>query len=253
MTEETEIKQALESVMGKIDEMIESMPDEPEYDYREEMPIDKTETPHQAISETQRANHPLIDFPDRHKRDLTLYGDEWQAAYTKALAIAESGGIVVAWGKRGTGKTQIAYQIARNATFRDTHFPQEWKDRFALPIRIRPCVYAKAMDIFMRMKNGFTRKDQPSELEIVESLVQAAFLVIDEAHVRGETKYEDDKLTHIIDKRYDAMRPTMLITNLTNKDFAAQLSPSILNRIEEIGGGIECNWQSYRKQTTQTK
>ena len=248
MNEETEIKQALQSVMGKIDEMIESMPDDPEYDYAEEMPIIEPETPRQAICEPQRANHPMVDFPERHGRELTLRGDEWQAAYTKALAIAESGGIIVAWGKRGTGKTQIAYQIAHKATFIDTHFPQEWKDRFALPVKTRPCIYAKAMDIFMRMKNGFQRKDQPSELDIVESLVQAAFLVIDEAHVRGETKYEDDKLTHIIDKRYDAMRPTMLITNLTNKDFAAQLSPSILNRIEEIGGGIECNWQSYRKQ-----
>jgi DNA replication protein DnaC len=238
----------LKSFLSKLDAMIEALPDEREYNYAEEMPIAEPETPLQAIFEPQMVNHPMIEFPDRHARELTLRGDEWQAAYTKALAIAESGGIIVAWGKRGTGKTQIAYQIARNATLRDTHFPQEWKDRFALPVKTRPCVYTKAMDIFMRMKNGFSRPDQPSELEIVEGLVQAAFLVIDEAHVRGETKYEDDKLTHIIDKRYDAMRPTMLITNLTNKDFAAQLSPSILNRIEEIGGGIECNWESFRKQ-----
>lgn len=234
--------------MGKIDEMIESMPDEPEYDYCEEMQIIEPETIAHKIAEPQMVNHPMIDFPDRHARELTLRGDEWQAAYAKALSIAESGGIIVAWGKRGTGKTQIAYQIARNATLRDTRFAQEWKDRFALPVKTRPCVYTKAMDIFMRMKNGFSRPDQPSELEIINGLIDAAFLVIDEAHVRGETKYEDDKLTHIIDKRYDAMRPTMLITNLTNKDFAAQLSPSILNRIEEIGGGIECNWESFRKQ-----
>jgi len=246
MSDETEIKQSLESVMGKIDQMIESMPDEPEYDYAEEMPIPAPEMPRQAIFRPERANHPLIDFPERHGQTVALHGEQWQAAYEKAIAIAESGGIIVAWGKRGTGKTQIAYQIARKAIFPSPYFPKEWKDQFPMPIKARPCVYAKAMDIFMRMKNGFQRKDQPSELEIVENLVQAAFLVIDEAHVRGETKYEDDKLTHIIDKRYDSMRPTMLITNLTNKDFAAQLSPSILSRIAEIGGGIECNWESYR-------
>jgi DNA replication protein DnaC len=238
----------LNSFLSKLDEMIEALPDEREYNYSEEMPITEPETPRQAICEPQMVNHPMIDFPDRHARELTLRGDEWQAAYTKALSIAESGGIIVAWGKRGTGKTQIAYQIARNATLPNPYFPKEWRDGFQPIIKVRSCVYTKAMDIFMRIKNGFQRKDQPSELEIVEGLVQAAFLVIDEAHVRGETKYEDDKLTHIIDKRYDAMRPTMLITNLTNKDFAAQLSPSILNRIEEIGGGIECNWESFRKQ-----
>jgi len=245
MTDETD----LSAVMSKINAMIEALPDGAE---EQELPP----IPQAEIERTEKMAakvlHPLIDFPDRHRRVTELRGDEWQAAYQKALSIAESGGIVVAWGQRGTGKTQIAFEIASKGIFHDPYFPPAHRDGFSLPIKSRPCIYAKAMDIFMRMKNGFQRKDQPSELEIVESLAQAAFLVIDEAHVRGETKYEDDKLTHIIDKRYDAMRPTMLITNLTNKDFAAQLSPSILSRISEIGGGIECNWQSYRKQPQTT-
>jgi DNA replication protein DnaC len=248
MNNETETKEALDAVMSKIDALIEAAPDTPEHEDAE-MPIPTPETPLQAISAPKRADHPLIDFPERHRHAGELRGDEWRAAYHRALEIAQSGGIVVAWGQRGTGKTQIAYEIATHGVFHDAYFPLAYRDGFSMPIKARPCVYVKAMDIFMRMKNGFSRKDQPSELDIVESLVQAAFIVIDEAHVRGETKYEDDKLTHIIDKRYDAMRPTMLITNLTNKDFAAQLSPSILSRISEIGGGIECNWQSYRKQT----
>jgi DNA replication protein DnaC len=248
MNTETETKEALDAVMSKIDALIEAAPDTPDHEDAE-MPIPAPETPLQAISALKRADHPLIDFPERHRHAGELRGDEWQAAYEKAIGIAQSGGIVVAWGQRGTGKTQIAYEIATHGIFHDPYFPPAYRDGFSMPIKARPCVYVKAMDIFMRMKNGFSRKDQPSELDIVESLVQAAFLVIDEAHVRGETKYEDDKLTHIIDKRYDAMRSTMLITNLTNKDFAAQLSPSILSRITEIGGGIECNWQSYRKQT----
>jgi DNA replication protein DnaC len=248
MNNVTETKEALDAVMSKIDALIEAAPDTPEREDTQ-MPIPAPETPLQAIFAPKRADHPLIDFPERHRHAGELRGDEWRAAYEKALGIAQSGGIVVAWGQRGTGKTQIAYEIARKGIFHDQYFPPAYRDGFSMPIKARACVYVKAMDIFMRMKNGFSRKDQPSELDIVESLVQSAFLVIDEAHVRGETKYEDDKLTHIIDKRYDAMRPTMLITNLTNKDFAAQLSPSILSRISEIGGGIECNWQSYRKQT----
>jgi DNA replication protein DnaC len=74
-------------------------------------------------------------------------------------------------------------------------------------------------------------------------------LIIDEAQVRGETKFEDDLLTTLIDKRYDGVRATMLITNLGRKEFAATLSPSIISRIEQIGCGIECNWQSYRTKT----
>ena len=103
------------------------------------------------------------------------------------------------------------------------------------------------MDIFIELKSAFKSSDT-TEKQIIDKLVEAVFLVIDEAHVRGDTKFEDDKLTHIIDKRYDAMRATMLITNLDKRDFAEQLSPSIKSRLLEIGGGIECNWESFRKQ-----
>ena len=194
-----------------------------------------------------RANIPLIGFPDRHRANTELSGTEWQEAYQKALEIAESGGIIVCYGRRGTGKTQIAVEIARNGKLPHSEKPRaEWTMQ-SHP-EYRPALYVKAMEIFIDMKNSFQRPSAPSEKAIIEKLASAAFLVIDEAHVRGETKYEDDKLTHIVDKRYDAMRPTMLITNLQRKEFAAQLSPSILSRIEEQGGGIECNWESFRKQ-----
>lgn len=194
---------------------------------------------------------PLIGFPDRHRANTELSGDEWQQAYKKALEIAESGGIIVCYGRRGTGKTQIAVEIAKNAKLPHSEKPRaEWTMK-SHPEH-RPAIYCKAMEIFIDLKNSFQRPAVPSEKAIIEKLASAAFLVIDEAHVRGETKYEDDKLTHIVDKRYDAMRPTMLITNLQRKEFASQLSPSILSRIEESGGGIECNWESFRKHNKTT-
>ena len=198
-----------------------------------------------------RHNIPLIGFPDRHRANTELFGTEWQEAYQKALEIAESGGIIVCYGRRGTGKTQIAVEIARNAKLPHSEKPRaEWTMK-SHPEH-GPALYYKAMEIFIDLKLGANRPKEPSEKQVLKHLIAAAFLVIDEAHVRGETKYEDDKLTHIIDKRYDAMRPTMLITNLQRKEFAAQLSPSILNRIEEHGGGIECNWESFRKQNKTT-
>ena len=143
--------------------------------------------------------------------------------------------------------TQIAYEIARNANFKNTHHKPVYRDGFCLQSKARSCVYIKAMDIFIELKSAFKSSDT-TEKQIIDKLVEAVFLVIDEAHVRGDTKFEDDKLTHIIDKRYDAMRATMLITNLDKRDFAEQLSPSIKSRLLEIGGGIECNWESFRKQ-----
>jgi DNA replication protein DnaC len=214
-------------------------------------PTDAPQTPATPVSATSKVRIPLIGFPDRHRANTELSGDEWKEAYRKALAIAEFGGIIVCYGRRGTGKTQIAVEIAQNAKFNHAELPRrEWK--MQSHAEYGPAIYMKAMEIFIDLKLGANRPKEPSEKQVLKYLIAAAFLVIDEAHVRGETKYEDDKLTHIIDKRYDAMRPTMLITNLQRKEFAAQLSPSILSRIEEQGGGIECNWESFRKQNKPT-
>jgi len=235
-----EEKQAAQ-FLGNLDALIAAAPDDVE------MPVIEQNCPATPFSGEKHQTRPLIGFPDRHGRELTLYGDEWQAAYEKALKICESGGIAVAYGKRGTGKTQMAREIALNACFSNPCFPAKREGKWSATYEPRPSLYYKAMDIFIELKNSFGRNDQPSEKQIIANLVDAVFLVIDEAHVRGETKYEDDKLTHILDKRYDAMRATMLITNIPRNEFAKQLSPSILSRIEEIGGGIECNWESYRK------
>jgi DNA replication protein DnaC len=179
-----------------------------------------------------------IDFPERHASTAEIHEGEWLAAYQTAKTACEDGRLVIAFGKRGTGKTQMALSIAKTADFPDTQ-TREGKSR--------PAIYRKAMDIFLELKATFG-KNARTEKEIIDNLVDCAFLVIDEIHVRGESKYEDDKITHIIDKRYDAMRPTMIITNLMRKELVAQLSPSVMSRMEEIGTEIECTWQSFRPQ-----
>jgi|688.fasta_scaffold52455_3 DNA replication protein DnaC len=205
------------------------------------------------ISESSRVSIPIIGQTTRHGDSVEIFGDEWQAAYERAKICAERGGLIVAYGGRGTGKTQMAFHLARNANFPNVSLPAIYKNGFTPEYRSRPAIYIKAMEIFLDCKHSFSRKDAPTVKEILQKLEDAAFLIIDEAQVRGETKFEDDMLTHLIDKRYDGERATMLITNLGRKEFAATLSPSIISRIEQIGCGIDCNWQSYRTKTNNTK
>jgi len=209
--------------------------------------------PATLVLQPTRVNIPIIGQTTRNGYSVTIHGDEWQAAFLRAKECAENGGLIVAYGGRGRGKTQMAFHLARTANFPNCQFPPIYKNGFTPEHRNRPAIYLKAMEIFVDAKHSFNRKEAPTIKEILQKLEDAAFLIIDEAQVRGETKFEDDLLTTLIDKRYDAVRATMLITNLGRKEFAATLSPSIISRIEEIGCGIECNWQSYRtKKTNET-
>jgi DNA replication protein DnaC len=82
---------------------------------------------------------------------------------------------------------------------------------------------------------------------VIQEYCEAALLVIDEVQVRAETKFEDDKLTAIIDARYAADMPTILISNYTWEKLASTLSPAVIDRIEENGAKLLFNWESFRR------
>lgn len=232
------IDQSLDNIFRKLETVIDD-----NEKTQASLPTGKAATP---VSEPNRVSIPIIGQTTRHGDSVAIYGNEWQSAYERAKECAEAGGLIIAYGGRGTGKTQMAFHLARNANFPNASFPPIYKNGFSPEYRTRPAIYLKAMEIFVDSKHSFNRKEAPTIKEILQKLEDAAFLIIDEAQVRGETKFEDDLLTTLIDKRYDGVRSTMLITNLGRKEFAATLSPSIISRIEQIGCGIECNWQSYR-------
>jgi DNA replication protein DnaC len=129
-------------------------------------------------------------------------------------------------GGRGTGKTQMVVEIARGLLGK------------------KPVRYTKAVEIFISLRGAF--RDGGDEESIISSWCKPDLLIVDEAHVRGETAFEDMMLTHIVDKRYDGMKDTILISNQTADEFAKSLRVSITSRMNESGGMIECQWPSYR-------
>jgi DNA replication protein DnaC len=53
-------------------------------------------------------------------------------------------------------------------------------------------------------------------------------------------------LTHLIDRRYDSMLPTLLIANLSLGQYERTVPLSVRSRIAETGGVKVCDWPSYR-------
>ena len=185
-----------------------------------------------------------IDFPERHRAQIDLVGDEWTATYQKALQTANACGIVALIGGRGTGKTQMAWQIAKNIRLanvntvnRDSGFTKEIN---------RPAIYRTAMEIFVELRSTYAPKAEKTEWQLMKEYENAALLVIDEINVTTGNNFEDLKMTAIMDKRYQRLRPTILIGNVDLQQFIDRMGKSVINRIEEDGIILSCNWQSYR-------
>ena len=187
----------------------------------------------------------LKGFPKRYKDSVTPTGIEWWEGFYRTLETINNGGIALLYGKHGTGKTRMAYEIAKVCAPPNN---QTTVGRGSSMVkRDLPCVYTTAVNLFMEIRETYKKESERTERGIINDYSNAAFLVIDEIQDRGETAFEDQKLTAIIDARYMDNKPTLLISNHDRKRFAESLSPAVLDRIRENGCGVHFSWESYRK------
>ncbi len=168
---------------------------------------------------------------ERHKsfRPEESTNDDWKRVYYAIREKIETGAIFAVVGNRGVGKTQLGSSLIGHCAFN--------LDKTAM--------YRKAFAIFLRIREASSMKGD-SERAAVKEFVNPFFLVIDAYEVRGETPFEDRTLDHIIDLRYDAIHPTLIISNDTPESFSKSIGSSIMDRIRETGGIIEMSWSSFR-------
>jgi hypothetical protein len=190
--------------------------------------------------------NPLRGFPKRYDDAPPAGGAGWLANYAKALATTDEGGITILYGGYGTGKTRMAWEVARAHKSKRPNIStgeQGWTTTY----KKRPMVYTTAVNLFSTIKSTYVSGAKKSEKEVVSDYCEAALLVIDEVQERGETPYEDRQLTAIIDARYAADMPTILISNYSWEKLASTLSPAVIDRIEENGAKLAFTWESFRR------
>lgn len=85
-----------------------------------------------------------------------------------------------------------------------------------------------------------------SKAVILESFVAPAVLTIDEIGFQRGTKDELLHIGEVCSKRYDAMKPTILLTNVQPKDIAPLIGQRAYDRFKEGGKIIALNGESYR-------
>ena len=173
--------------------------------------------------------------PRRHTANALAIKDkdspkEWLTVRDKVIRRMGSGCILALLGPRGPGKTQIAQlAVAHACAAGETAF------------------YIRAMSIFLELRATIGSEEPgDTELAVVAWLREPFLLVIDECQVRGETRFENTKLDHLLDLRYGDMSDTVLIANWTPAALEESMGTSIMQRLRETGGIIECKWSSFR-------
>lgn len=188
-----------------------------------------------GVSEVELVSRASI--PRRHRLCAKNRDEHQQWASVRDTLTNDIGtGFLMALiGKRGTGKTQLA------------------ADLIAISARTgRSGLYVSAMEIFLQIRATYAREGE-CELDAIERFTRPAMLVIDEIQQRGESDFENRILAYIIDKRYGDMSDTIVIGNLTPQGLEASLDPSIVDRLRETGGIVQCVWQSFRRKTPESQ
>lgn len=183
-----------------------------------------------------RARIPLR-FRERTLENYSVSNDGQRRALKIARAYASSfddrlaqGGGLVLCGKPGTGKTHLACAIAMHVVGQG-----------------RAARFMTVIQAVREVKETYRRDASRTEQEAIDSFCAPDLLILDEVGVQWGSDAEKLILFEIINGRYAAMRPTILISNLQESELGAYIGDRAVDRMREGGGAVVAfDWESYR-------
>ncbi|AOA58306.1 ATP-binding protein [Acinetobacter larvae] len=149
--------------------------------------------------------------------------------YTKSIAAGVKSNLIMV-GSTGTGKTHLAVATARTLLNK------------GMFVR-----YITSEELAQRIMNAWDRDSKgQSEESIIHDFTQYHLLILDEYGLHDREKRLE--LVHkVLYARYDAGKPTMLISNFTMADLQKDLGDRLWSRFQHDGlTVVECNWADQR-------
>jgi DNA replication protein DnaC len=96
------------------------------------------------------------------------------------------------------------------------------------------------------VRDTWRRTSERSESEVIDEFAGFDILVVDEIGVQVGTENEQNILFELLDTRYRAMRPTLLVSNENTEGLRAFLGERLIDRVREGGRIIPMSWPSWR-------
>ena len=155
--------------------------------------------------------------------------EPWKCVMDKLRSKAKKAFTIALIGNRGCGKTQLGVSLLMSG------LNSGLSSKFVSITRL-----------LMEIKATYTKGSSETEIQVMDRYTRFQLLVIDEFSRRTEKDWNDQLLFELLNARYNAQRGTLLISNDTRDGFSSSVGPSIMSRMTETGGVIECNWPSFR-------
>lgn len=176
-------------------------------------------------------------------KNFEVLNADQQAALTQCEQFAASfssrrnkGQTLILHGPPGTGKNHLATAICVEVK----------KAGFSAAI-------ITASDLLSRIRDtwGAAVEYSPSETQIIQKFGEIDLLVIDEVGRQSGSQNEKNIFFRVINARYEAVVPTIILSNYSCEEIAQWIGQATYDRLREGGGqAIEFAWKSQRGDVT---
>lgn len=143
----------------------------------------------------------------------------------------QAGRSLILTGNLGTGKTHLASGMVRAVITQHR----------------ASALIVSAAEIIRVFKSTMGRSTTYTDRDLLSELAGFDFLVIDEVGAQAGTPYELGLLHEVIDRRYQLVLPTVLVSNLPARDLSNYIGDRALDRMRQNGGlAVGFTWESMR-------
>ncbi len=161
---------------------------------------------------------------DRKKEVLGII-EEYIA---KQDEVSQMGRSLLLYGNVGTGKTRLATSIVKG-----------WEG---------VGYYITAREYTRLIRSTYSGASKETEQDVIDRFTDYSVLVIDEIGKQFSTDNERFAIFDIINSRYNEMKPTVLVSNMSIGDIEEFLGKATVDRIKEHDGqAILFDWESFRQ------
>lgn len=141
------------------------------------------------------------------------------------------GGCLILCGYAGTGKTHLACAIANHVMH-------------ALE---KTAAFITVMDAVRSVQETYGKNSETTTRQAIARLAEPDLLILDEVGAQLGTEHEKQVLFDVINRRYEQMRPTILISNLDAPGLTTFVGERVMSRMQESGGAVlGFTWNDYR-------